>query len=57
MENTLELYATIRGVNWYRCTLCGYISRGMQTVCTLCGGNFRQQVSSEKEEDEWIGTD
>lgn len=35
---SFKLYKVDNGVNWYRCTNCGYLTRGKPSVCPLCEG-------------------
>ncbi len=36
------------GTMWYRCTKCGYLTRGKPKVCPVCEGKGRRDNEDEE---------
>lgn len=41
------LYDTKGNVNWYRCTICGALSRGKPDICPICHSKPKETVISD----------
>ena len=47
MEKFVFYFKGKDGVVWYRCTNCGYLTRGKPDVCPVCQGNEIKREDGE----------
>lgn len=52
MDNFIFYYKGIDGVEWYRCTACGYLVRGKAIQCPVCQGKGRMKNEEERSDND-----
>lgn len=52
MEDIVLYYTGKDGVNWYRCTKCGYLIRNTAKECPVCQGKGRMKNEEERSDND-----